>query len=183
MEWRGRAQRQPFDDLHCNNALDRFQGYGSDSPGRQSNLAVGQVTQKVMDFLVAAQAVSETGPARTLLRGPEYRAEQGLQPAGSDQHPGHAGFNAPPVDPGVPFVQVVLADDDGERRIAFVLSQAHAHGFQPLCQVPGVAGNGHARNRQAFLSQPWGCAQRGPEGRRPCRHAVFTRNNIALGRQ
>ena len=126
MNERRLAEHQPFRELDRRDAMNRVPAGGCGGPGSEGDVSAGQVAEEVVDFLVAAQAIGKTCPAWTLRRRAEHRAEQRLQAAGPYQHPRHAGRDMPQIDLGVPLVQVVVAEDDGDCGGAQVFGDRHA---------------------------------------------------------
>ena len=124
-----------------------------------------------MDLLVVADTVGKAGPARTLLRRTEDRAEKRLYSYGPDQYPWRARFQALPVDCGKSVIKIVGSCVNGQGRT--VCAGCNAQGLKPFRETAVVTMNGYPRCLQAFLSPTRRYALRGPEGRLAPFHAML----------
>lgn len=171
MDWRHILDDQPLGDFSRDKAVYRIQHGRFGGTGQEGGIVTAQVAQKVVDLLVAAQAIREAGPARPLLRRTEDRAEQGLHTLGPEQHPRRAGREVAPIDGGVSFIEIIGANDDGKRWT--VLAHGHAHGVKRPGEVAVITGDRHLRGPQAFLGPAGRSAHRGPERRPTPFHRVL----------
>ena len=157
-------EHQPPGDFSRHETVYRIHERRLGRASRQRSVVAGHVAKEVVNFLVAAKTICETGPARPLFLRPEDGAEQGPHALRPDQHPRRARRDVPSIDRVVCFLQVVGADDDGEGRLLRV--HRHPHRVEPPGELAGVSGDCHARCRKSFLGLSGRDAERGPV-RRP----------------
>ena len=174
-------EHQPLGDFRRHQTVNGILDRGFGGAGQGGGIASEMVAQEAVDLLMAAQAIGETGPARSLPGRLEDRAEQGSQTARSDQQPRRAGFEPAPIEVGVALVEIIGAHNDRQRRA--VRADARPQRREPLDKAAVVAGDRHARRRQPLLGPSGRGAERRPIRRSSRFHGVLARNDISPGRK
>ena len=126
-----------------------------------------------MNFLVAAQAVAETGPTGAHRVSAKDGAEQRPEAQRPHHRPGGAPFKLTPIYVGKSFIQIVPAYDDSESRLAS--SHVGAGFFQVSDKPARVAEDVNARFGQALFDPARRCTERRPVGRPALAHAMIGR--------
>ena len=163
MNGRQFGEDQPLGNLGRHQGIYRIQHRGMGRARHEGAITTGVVAQEAVNFLMPLQAIGETGPARSLPPGSEYRAEQRLHAVRLDQHPRRFGLQKPPVDVRKPLVQVIGADCDGKRRPLRI--HANADGLQAPGKPAVIAAYRHCCRPQALFGPTWRSAERRPVGR------------------
>ena len=174
-------EHQPLGDFSRHETEYRVQDCRFGRAGPERGIIAGHVAKEVVNLLVAAQTMCETGPARPLFRRPEDGAEQWPHALRPDQHPRLAGSDVPSIDGVVRFLQVVGADDDGEGRVP--RAHRHPHRVEPPGELAGRLRR-PPRSMPKVVPRPVGARRRARTSTPPVPiHREVARNDVSPGGQ
>ena len=181
VERRRVPEHQPLGNLGGGEAQHCVQDGWRCGIGEKGLIPAAPIAQECVDLLMAAQAVSEAGPARAVRCRTENGAEERLHALGPDQHPGCAGSDVASVEGVVSLVEVIGADDDGQARV--FCAHRDVQGIELAGEAAVVPRDRHPRRREPLLGPAGRGAERRPVGRPAPLHLIRAGDDIPPGCQ